>query len=626
MCSVVGCDSFRRNAKRFKLPEDPEERLEWVQFVLEVNGQRLKESSWTDITICSEHFTNDCFVDQSLQLRSGSVPSLCARSEPEEAQESVETTEVFPQDDQLRACDSPASASEKSSICMTAPESPVPGDTSDSFSDYGSLLQKVVNIDMIQEKAALLQMKGKYVVNENQLLQLFNSKCPFCGSKVNVEKAAHGVVVVLNQQCLSCDYRNQWKSLVNASVPAAEEKPLPGGTGVKSETVSVDDDHSSITRVSESVEVTDKQSEPADEAEESSDEGGTDSDENWKPVTQPNEVQSDSEEDSESEYEGDYPSLFPQHSQLCTDCGKFFSKRKSHTCEHKIKPYSCYICGKRCVSEIALNSHSRIHDENYEHRCKYCHVVFKTKVAKMTHEQTHQTEGKPYKCPDCSETFASNKERTLHLVDHRGPRQLKCHICGIEFSRPTPLRRHLAVHTGAKPFKCSVCQRGFNQSSHLKSHMRLHTGERPYKCQHCEKRFNHNVSLKSHIQRYHTSSSGCVQNKCQVNKTVSDGEKEQTKEKEVEKERVHVPKKRSTGRPIGRPKRNTAGEMQGSNKKTAKVKARRRARCSDEDRDVTVEEEERSEKVAPRKSKGRPKNSDCDSRKRRLKTFRKTRT
>ncbi|XP_035811179.2 zinc finger protein with KRAB and SCAN domains 8-like [Amphiprion ocellaris] len=641
MCSVVGCDSFRRNAKRFKLPEDPEERLEWVQFVLEVNGQRLKESSWTDITICSEHFTTDCFVDQSLQLRSGSVPSLCVKSE--EAQETAETTEVFPQDDQLRACDSLTSASEKSSICMSAPESPVPSDTSDSFSDYGSLLQKVVNIDMIREKAALLQMKGKYVVNENQLLQLFNSMCPFCGSKVNVEKTIHGVVIVLNQQCLSCDYRNQWKSLVGASVPAAEDKPPSGDTEVKSEMVSVDDNQSSITCVSESVEVTDKQSEPADEAEESSDEGGIDSDENWKPVIQrslPNEVQSDSEEESESEYEDDDLSLFPQHSQLCTDCGKFFNKRKSHTCEHKIKPYSCYICGKRCVSEIALNSHSRIHDENYEHRCKYCHVTFKTKVAKMTHEQTHQTEGKPYKCPDCSETFASNKERTLHLEDHRGPRQLKCHICGIEFSRPTPLQRHLAVHTGAKPFKCSVCQRGFNQPSHLKSHMRLHTGERPYKCQHCDKCFNHNVSLKSHIQRYHTSSSGCEQNTCKVNKIVSDREKEQDKEKEVQKERVHVPKKRSSGRPIGRPKRNTPGEMQGSNK-TAKVKARKRAHYSDKDcddepikHDVTVEEEERREQATARKSKGRPKNSDCDSRKRQrrprrigqLKTLRKTLT
>uniref|UniRef100_A0A3Q4MVY5 THAP-type domain-containing protein n=1 Tax=Neolamprologus brichardi TaxID=32507 RepID=A0A3Q4MVY5_NEOBR len=55
-------------------------RLEWVLFLFEVNKQRLKESSWTDITICSEHFTDDCFVSLALsgsvQLKPGAVPSL----------------------------------------------------------------------------------------------------------------------------------------------------------------------------------------------------------------------------------------------------------------------------------------------------------------------------------------------------------------------------------------------------------------------------------------------------------------------------------------------------------------------------------------------------------------------
>ena len=90
MCSVVGCDSWRRSAPRFKLPEDPERRLEWVQFILEVNGQKLKESSWTDITICKEHFTSDCFVNLTpavtvkLTLKPEAVPSLRFKSEPEE--------------------------------------------------------------------------------------------------------------------------------------------------------------------------------------------------------------------------------------------------------------------------------------------------------------------------------------------------------------------------------------------------------------------------------------------------------------------------------------------------------------------------------------------------------------
>ncbi|XP_023141544.1 zinc finger protein with KRAB and SCAN domains 7-like [Amphiprion ocellaris] len=644
MCSVVGCDSFRRNAKRFKLPDDPEERLEWVQFVLEVNGQRLKESSWTDITICSEHFTTDCFVDQSLQLRSGSVPSLCVKSEPEEAQENLQRV------DSVENTDAPddLETSDSKPFCPENTDSISPGS--------GQIQQKVLNKDLNKERAALLQMKGKYLVNESCLLELFVRKCPSCGSKLQMEKVTYGLLIILNQRCFKCDYRNQWKSQINADVPTAEDRNLAGGSEVKSEEVSTDEDPSSAF-LSEIITFSDDESDPLDDGEEDDDDEES-SDGEWNPTEDfalEEELMKDSEDETEDEGEDEnFDSVSGlKMNELCAECGSFFNILKPHTCEHKIKPYSCNICGKRCVTEIALNSHSRIHDENYEHRCKYCHVTFKTKVDKVTHEQTHLTEGKPYKCPDCSETFATNKERRIHLVEHRGPRQLKCHICGIEFNRRTPLRRHLAVHTGAKPYKCSVCQRGFNQSSHLKSHMRLHTGERPYKCQHCDKCFNHNVSLKSHIQRYHTSSSGRGQKKCKKNKTVSDTddaqesgnkrgtdygvdiiEEEQDQEEEVQKNRIHKPKKRSTGRPIGRPKRNTAdnlfqgGEMQSSSTKIVKVKARKRTHCSDEDSeeelmesditfDSTEDEEEWSKKVTTQKSKGRLKNSDGDSGKRR---------
>ncbi len=432
---------------------------------------------------------------------------------------------------------------------------------------------------------------------------------------------------------------------------------------IVSQTVPSDDTHGSITGVPEIVAVIDEESDPMDETEESSDQGDMDSDEDWKPVRnllqardlqkKPDDETEDEDED-EQEKEDDCPPLAPKNRQLCPECGMFFSRRWPHTCEHKIKPYSCNICGKRCVSEVALNSHSRIHNESYEHRCKYCHVTFKTKVDKITHEQTHLIQGKPYKCPDCSETFATNKERRIHLEDHRGPRQLKCHICGIEFLWPLSLQRHLAVHTGVKPFKCSVCQRGFNQASHLKSHMRLHTGERPYKCQHCDKCFNHNVSLKSHIQRYHSSNPGRERKKGKKNKTVSDsvdaedsGNKkgtdsgldkveEEDKEEEGQEERIDMPKKkqRSTGRPKGRPKSCESGnvvvavqeEGQCSNTETGKVQKLKRARCGDEksedelsDSDTSFdsakEEEERSKKSIKNtaRSRGRPKNSDSDS-------------
>uniref|UniRef100_A0A4W6DVV0 THAP domain-containing protein 1 n=1 Tax=Lates calcarifer TaxID=8187 RepID=A0A4W6DVV0_LATCA len=94
MCSVVGCDSWRRSAQRFKLPEDPERRLEWVQFLATVNKQRFKESSWTDITICSEHFKGDCFIyaapTGTVLLTPSAVPSVCLQSESQEPQPDVE--------------------------------------------------------------------------------------------------------------------------------------------------------------------------------------------------------------------------------------------------------------------------------------------------------------------------------------------------------------------------------------------------------------------------------------------------------------------------------------------------------------------------------------------------------
>ncbi|XP_029308598.1 zinc finger protein 484-like [Cottoperca gobio] len=648
MCSVVGCDSWRRSAQRFKLPEDPERRLEWVQFLATVNKQRFKESSWTDITMCSEHFRDDCFdnlTPSELTLKPSAVPSLCLRSqehlESPTCVEPEETTDSACPPDQL--CDGPTYFSEESGpTSMAAQGSPLTrGDscsTSDAFISVYDPMQRPENknFDLDTDKTALLQ--------------LFSSKCPLCGCILQIEKAIHGVLIILNQHCLQCDYRNQWKSQVNARVSTAEDQHLTEVVEVTTETqqaVPTDDTH--ITGVPEIVAVVDEESDPSAD---SSEQGDMDSGEDWRPVKgfyHARVLEKKPEEETEEEEEEDD---YPPHSQLCTECGMFFNKQKHHTCEHKIKPYPCNICGKRCVSETALNTHSRIHDGNYEYQCKYCCVTFKTKVGKITHEQIHLTEGKPYKCPDCSETFATNKQRRIHLEDHRGPRQLKCPICGIEFLWPLSLQRHLAVHTGVKPFKCSVCQRGFSQASHLKSHMRLHTGERPFKCRHCDKSFNHNVSLKSHYQRYHSSSSGRQQKKKKISKRAGDAEgdgkkrgaddsrldnveEEQDIEEEVQKEKIYRNKKkgRSTGRPIGRPKSYESGNLvegQCSNTKTGRAPNLKRTQCSDEesedepsDSDTSfdsAEEEEEEEEESSKKAKkhtmsrrGSLKHPDSDS-------------
>ncbi|KAM8727853.1 uncharacterized protein AB9X84_001375 isoform 1-T1 [Acanthopagrus schlegelii] len=608
MCSVVGCHSGHHSdqPQRFRLPEDPERRLEWVQFLAAVNKQRFKESSWTDIVVCINHFKDDCFekvrpgrsdTTGRVQLKPGAVPSLSLQSGSEQPDpppkspgrvEPVEAAEVA---SKLQTCDGPTSFSEESRLALSG--------------------------------------------------WCKCCKCPLCGSEMKVEKVTSGVLIVLNQQCLQCEYRNQWKSQINASVPAADDQTMTGGTDatlLTGKAALSDETNRSTTGIPEVIAIVNEESDPMDDTEISGEEGNVESDEDWKPlrhILPVNVPQRKKKDRSEKEVEenNDHPPPVPINSQLCTDCGVFFNKLRPHTCEHKIKPYSCNICGKRCVSEVALSAHGRVHDESYEFRCKYCNMSFKTKVDKFNHEQIHSTEEKPYKCPDCSETFHTNKERRIHLEDHRGPRQTKCHICEVEFFAPLYLQRHLPVHTGERPFKCPVCQRGFNQPGHLKSHMRLHTGERPYKCQHCDKSFNHNVSLKSHVQRYHASNSGGEQSKEKVKEVKVDIEEDTGDDEDTEEE---LPKsnKWSTGRPIGRPKRNESDnfalkvhvERLCLTRKTGKQQAKKLEKTQhvdgeseDEQSDNNTfvasaeEEEERSETGTSSTSRSRKKARDSDS-------------
>ncbi|XP_063741184.1 zinc finger protein with KRAB and SCAN domains 7-like [Eleginops maclovinus] len=579
MCSFLGCGSLRRRAQLFKLPEDPEMRLEWVQFLFEANKQRLKESCWTEITICNEHFTDDCFehlttAADTVQLKPSAVPSVSVKSEPDELLENPHY---------VKPVDSRGTAPQSGDLNDPTLKSP---DVSNAVCTGSHQIQyKVRNVDLNNEEAGLLQVKAKHVVNESCLFQLFRRKCPSCGCKLQTEKVTSGVLIILNQQCLQCDYGYQWKSQVNASVPTAEDQPLTEVVDVTPETQQKmsTDDNASSTVLSEIVTFSDEESDLSDEGEEG-DEGGVSSDGEWKPtedflLSEKLTKEFEEETERESGEEHVFYSLGGlKINELCTECGHFFTIPKSHTCEHKKKPYSCNICGKRCITELSLKCHSRIHDETYDHPCKYCHVTFKTKVDKLKHEQTHQDSKDPYKCPDCPETFSNNKRRRIHLAKHRS-KESRCGVCGIKFRNVHHLRRHSVVHTGLKPYKCSECERSFNQAGHLKSHMRVHTGERPFKCPQCDKSFNHNVSLRSHFQSYHLSNSGRGRNKGKLTETVSTTgdpddsrnkrgtdfrcveEEEEDTEEEMKIARKNAQKRTNTGSPKQMPKRHSAGNL-----------------------------------------------------------------
>ncbi|CAL8338962.1 unnamed protein product [Lota lota] len=323
----------------------------------------------------------------------------------------------------------------------------------------------------------------------------------------------------------------------------------------------------------------DEETEETEEAEEFDD-----SDQEWGKDTLSGSEFSDSDQlEKDGSYEIKcHSEVCKKVRELCPDCGAFFYVGKTHTCEYKIKPILCNVCGKRLKDEAALKSHSRIHNEDYRHFCKFCMEPFKTRNDKLTHQRAHIPNQKPYKCPDCAMTFSKLRARNFHLKEHRGPNSVSCPHCALVFPAPHCLKRHMLVHTGERQFVCEFCSRSFNQHGHLKSHLRLHTGEKPYQCQHCDKSFNHNVSLKSHVMRYHNGAfdsgprehtkemTGKVELTVpRIDETNEEMSTEDTGEGVIDEDPTleEEPKKqikktyhRSTGRPKGRPKRNAATE------------------------------------------------------------------
>lgn len=174
-------------------------------------------------------------------------------------------------------------------------------------------------------------------------------------------------------------------------------------------------------------------------------------------------------------------------------------------CLHKLKPYSCYFCGKRFIDIASLNSHNRMHNLSYGNR----QVVVKTRPGRRKKKE------KPYHCPKCFKCFSSLSEFRVKY-NHKGVPKFNCNACRMQFKPKSSFKARSTVHTGERPYVCPVCLRRFSYAGNLNTHIRLHTGERPYKCQLCDRCFNQNMELKLHVQRYHTGGSEHGQEKKKI--------------------------------------------------------------------------------------------------------------
>ncbi|KAK9507562.1 hypothetical protein O3M35_007390 [Rhynocoris fuscipes] len=116
-------------------------------------------------------------------------------------------------------------------------------------------------------------------------------------------------------------------------------------------------------------------------------------------------------------------------------------------------------------------------------------------------------EVKPYKCNQCSKTFANSSYLSQHTRIHLGIKPYRCEICQRKFTQLSHLQQHIRTHTGDKPYKCRHpgCNKAFSQLSNLQSHSRCHQTDKPYKCNSCYKCFSDEPSLLEHIPKHKES-------------------------------------------------------------------------------------------------------------------------
>lgn len=133
--------------------------------------------------------------------------------------------------------------------------------------------------------------------------------------------------------------------------------------------------------------------------------------------------------------------------------------------------------------------------------------IFGGKSEHQLQHQQHMRETKPYKCTQCTKSFANSSYLSQHTRIHLGIKPYRCEICQRKFTQLSHLQQHIRTHTGDKPYKCRNpgCVKAFSQLSNLQSHSRCHATDKPYKCNACYKCFTDENALLDHIPKHKES-------------------------------------------------------------------------------------------------------------------------
>ncbi|XP_018565872.1 zinc finger protein 675-like [Anoplophora glabripennis] len=166
--------------------------------------------------------------------------------------------------------------------------------------------------------------------------------------------------------------------------------------------------------------------------------------------------------------------------------------KKLHPCPHCLRTFS---------RRGTLNSHVANHTNVRPYRCEDCSKSFAVKSELTTHRKVH---GDKHKCVYCAKKFSVPSKLLRHIRIHTNDKPFVCNVanCGKRFSDKRNLEGHKLLHTSEKNYPCSVCAKSFKTANRLKQHSKCHTCGVMYTCDLCSKKFKYKSNLISHIKKH----------------------------------------------------------------------------------------------------------------------------
>ena len=218
---------------------------------------------------------------------------------------------------------------------------------------------------------------------------------------------------------------------------------------------------------------------------------------------------------------------FIKYAGIPRNCNRCQEDLLDHDVHHSVFHYRCKFCRKslKLIKNDPIDS-IQILKEKMKMKiedgttCAYCYKYFVNSTRRKDHEKTeHTVHLKPFKCDECSRSFASLVGLNHHQRIHSdAPMEYICDTCKQTFTAERTLKRHIeSVHVSRTKERlfCDICEKSFTRADNLTRHIReahkepsvnteyLRQLARPFECEHCGSRFKRKQKLDEHIVSSH---------------------------------------------------------------------------------------------------------------------------